>query len=493
MKTKKINYNSQKFRFLIYLVFAMIFTSGCKQKKTTHKDSKHKKLPNLVIIFTDDQGYGDLSCFGGEHVYTPNIDNMAKEGAKLTSFYVASPLCTPSRAALMTGSYPRRVSMEPPSSLEVNHPNIPKGKKFPVCLAADAHGLNPNEITIAEIAKSVGYKTGMFGKWHLGDQPEFLPTRQGFDEFFGLPYSHDIAPTHPRQHVFKFPSLPLLEGEKVIEMNPNSDNLTQRITHKAVDFIKNHKNDNFLLYIPHPLPHRPWAASKEIKDEFEKVLESKEKVSSKLYSTAIYEIDWSVGQILATLKEQGIDDNTIVLFTSDNGPAGRGGSAKPLSGHKGQTLEGGMRMPTVIRWPNKIKAGIEIDQVMTTMDVLPTFAKLIGAKLPKNKIDGKDILPVLTEDTESPHKYFFYSHWGTLEAVRWGDWKLRIVKGKEALYNLKEDIAEKNNVKDENPEITAQLKEAMKRFEDDMEKNARPVGNVENPIALKMETNTNDN
>ncbi|ANW95369.1 arylsulfatase [Wenyingzhuangia fucanilytica] len=461
-----------------FLLFIILVSSYMFSQKTTNSK------PNLVIIFTDDQGYGDLRCFGGEHVYTPNIDRMANEGAKLTSFYMASPLCTPSRAALITGSYPRRVSMEPPSSLAVDLPNVPKGKKIPVCLAADGNGLNPNEVTLAEIAKSVGYSTGMFGKWHLGDQPEFLPTKQGFDEFFGLPYSHDISPKHPRQQFFKFPSLPLLEGEKVIELDPNKDNLTKRVTQRAVQFIKEHKDENFFLYVPHPIPHGPVAASKEIKKEYANLLKSGVKADDNIYSTAIYEIDWSVGQILKTLKEQGIDDNTIVLFTSDNGAANKRGSTKPLRGHKGQTLEGGMRVPAVIRWPAKIKAGIEIDELLTRMDVLPTFAKLIGATLSKYTIDGKDIMPVLTTDAKTPHEYFFYSHWGTLEAVRWGDWKLRIVKGEAALYNLKTDIAEKNNVINQHPKIVAHLKKEMQKFEKEMDKNARPVGHVENPKPL---------
>lgn len=461
----------------VLLFLGLLAFNAFSQNKKTEK-------PNLVIIFTDDQGYGDLSCFGGEHVYTPNIDQMANEGAKLTSFYVASPLCTPSRAALMTGSYPRRVSMEPPSSLTVDLPNVPKGKRFPVCLAVDGNGLNPKEVTIAEIAQCAGYSTGMFGKWHLGDQPKFLPTQQGFEEFFGLPYSHDISPEHPRQKFFKFPDLPLLEMDEVIELNPNKDNLTKRVTHRAVQFIKDHKDENFFLYVPHPIPHGPVAASKEIKKEYAKVLKSGITADDNIYSTAIYEIDWSVGQILKTLKEQGIDDNTIVLFTSDNGSANKRGSTKPLRGHKGQTLEGGMRVPAVIRWPAKIKAGTEIDEVLTSMDVLPTFAKLIGAKMPKNTIDGKDMMPVLLEGEKSAHEYFFYSHWGTLEAVRWKDWKLRIVKGEEALYNLRTDIAEKKNVKNQHPKIVAQLKKEMLKFEKDMEQHARPVGHVNHPKPL---------
>jgi len=456
--------------------------SSCR----TAKISEIKK-PNVVIIFTDDQGYGDLSCFGGTHVYTPNIDKMASEGAKLTSFYVASPLCTPSRAALMTGSYPRRVSMEPPSSLVVNLPNVPSGKRFPVCLAADGNGLNPNEFTLAELAKSVGYTTGMFGKWHLGDQLEFLPTKQGFDEFFGLPYSHDISPTHPRQKFFNFPDLPLLEQDTVTELNPDINNLTRRITDKAVKFIENHKSENFFLYVPHPIPHGPLAASSEIKKEYAQVLSKGVNASSNIYSTAIYEIDWSVGKILSALKAQGLDENTIVLFTSDNGSANKRGSTKPLRGHKGQTLEGGMRVPAVIRWPGKIKPGIEIDEILSTMDMLPTMANIIGAKLPEDKkIDGEDITSVLLGAAKSPHEYFYYSHWGVLEGVRWNDWKLRIIDNKQALYNLKTDISESHNVIDQHPKIVEQLKKAMQYFEDDITKNARPVGHTENPKPLTL-------
>ena len=222
--------------------------------------SQASERPNLVIIFTDDQGYGDLGCFGGEQVYTPHIDQMAQEGARLTSFYVAAPVCTPSRAALMTGCYPQRIDMEICSSLTVDKPNLPKGKHFPVCLAGDGKGLNPDEITIAEVAQSAGYKTGMFGKWHLGDQPEFLPTRQGFEEFFGLPYSHDIMPKHPGQKYFNFPPLPLLEGEEVIELDPDAAYLTRRFTERAVNFIKENKGREFFS-----LPcsrHAPWTAGR---------------------------------------------------------------------------------------------------------------------------------------------------------------------------------------------------------------------------------------
>ncbi|WP_411827507.1 sulfatase [Luteolibacter sp. AS25] len=441
--------------------------------------------PNLIVIFTDDQGYADLSCFGSKSVYTPNIDQMAREGARLTSFYVAAPLCTPSRAALMTGCYPARIDMDVPSSLQIQKKNIPEGRRFAVCLAADGRGLNPKELTIAEVAQSAGYKTGMFGKWHLGDQPEFLPTRQGFEEYFGIPYSHDIAPSHPSQKIFNFPPLPVLEGEKVIEMAPDDEYLTRRITGRAVDFIERNKDENFFLYVAHPLPHAPLAASPEARKAYAEELKTKGKGKPGLFPTTIYEIDWSVGEILKSLKEQGIDDNTIVIFSSDNGPAR--GSAKPLSGRKGSTLEGGQRVPTVIRWPKGIPAGLVNDKVLSTIDVLPTFAKLSGAILPDDLvIDGKDMMPALVTDAASPHEYFFYAHWGVLEGVRWNSWKLRITDGKEALYDLSEDIGEKKNVAASHPEIVQRLKEAMQGFEKDMKGGVRPAGTVENPVPLSM-------
>ncbi len=468
----------QQFSLFIAMLTCGVFSQSEVLAATTDR-------PNLVIIFTDDQGYADLSCFGGKHVTTPNIDQMAEEGARLTSFYVAAPLCTPSRAALMTGCYPDRVDMGVGSSLEIVKPGMPAGKKFAVCLAGDGKGLNPEEVTIAEVAQSAGYKTGMFGKWHLGDQPEFLPTRQGFEEFFGLPYSHDINPKHKNQKFFNFPPLPLLEGEKVIELDPDPRFLTRRVTERAVDFIQRNKDENFFLYVAQPLPHAPLAASPEIKKEFEQKMPRMAKGRKGLYATAIYELDWSVGEILKTLKDEGIDENTIVLFTSDNGPAN--GSAKPLSGKKGSTLEGGQRVPTVIRWPNGIPAGTDTDTLLTAMDVLPTFAKLAGAELPKDRvIDGKDMMPVLVDGAESPHEYFFYAHWGELEGVRWKDWKLRIVDGKEALYNLDADIREKSNVAANHPEIVQQLKTAMQGYEEDMTGNVRPAGYVENPVPLSL-------
>ena len=457
--------------------------------------SRGQGRPNFVVIFTDDQGYADLSCFGGTHVSTPRIDQMAAEGARLTSFYVAQPLCTPSRAALMTGCYPKRIDMA-------------VGHDFPVLLAADTKGLNPDEITIAEVLKGAGYRTGMFGKWHLGDQPEFLPTRQGFEEFFGIPYSHDIHPYHTQQKKYQFPPLPLLEGERVVELDPDADYLTRRFTERSVQFIEENKDRPFLLYLAHPIPHRPLHASPPFMKDVSAAIKAKlakegdgidYKTRDKIYKQAINEIDWSVGQILDVLKQQGIDDNTLVIFTSDNGPMI--GKAAPLSGKKGKTLEGGMREPTVIRWPGKIPAAGANDEIMTAMDLLPTFARLAGVELPKDRvIDGKDIWPVLTGTAKSPHEAFFYHKGNKLEAVRSGKWKLHLAlvqrakangasTAKPALFDLEADIGEKRNVYADHPDVVARLRGYVKAFEEELAQNSRPAAFVDNAKALTLAKN----
>ncbi|QDV41122.1 Arylsulfatase [Stieleria neptunia] len=442
--------------------------------------------PNFVVIFTDDQGYGDLSCFGGEHVSTPRIDQMAAEGARLTSFYVAAPVCTPSRAALMTGCYPKRIDMA-------------MGSNFGVLLAGDRKGLNPDEITIAEVLKTAGYKTGMFGKWHLGDQPQFLPTKQGFDEYFGIPYSHDIHPFHPRQNHYQFPPLPLLDNESVIEMDPDADYLTKRITERAVSFIEANKDEPFFLYLPHPIPHAPLHVSppfmEGVSDDVVAKLNAEDgKIDygtrHNLFRQAIAEIDWSVGQILDTLQANGLDENTLVLFTSDNGPPKNTlfASPGPLRGNKGTTLEGGMREPTVVRWPGKIPAGKPNDELMTTMDLLPTFAKLAGAAIPTDRvIDGKDIWPTLIGEAPTPHEAFFYHGGNQLRAVRSGKWKLHTNKGKPTqLYDLENDIGEKKNVIEANPEVAQKLVQQLKAFAQDIAENSRPAAFVEHPTPLSQ-------
>lgn len=447
--------------------------------------------PNFVLIFTDDQGYGDLSSFGATHVSTPNIDRLAAEGAKLTSFYVAAPVCSPSRAALMTGSYPKRVSMS-------------YGSDFIVILDDDPKGLNPNEITIAEVLKTRGYATGIFGKWHLGDQPEYLPTRQGFDEFFGIPYSHDIHPYHPRQDYHQFTSLPLLDGESVIEADPDADLLTKRITDHAVSFIDRHKDEPFFLYVPHPIPHTPLHVSepymKDVSDEIKAKLKLEDgnidyDTRKKMFRQAINEIDDSVGRIVAELKKHNLTENTLLIFTSDNGPAI--GSAGPLRGRKGSAYEGGMREATVAYWPGHIPPGYVTDELVTAMDLMPTFAHLAGAAVPDDRvIDGRDIFPILVNapGAKTPHEKFFYHQGNHLRAVRSGDWKLYFPaapRGKNAkapkpeLYNLAEEIGEKTDLSAANPKVVARLTRYFRDFEaelgkgDDLSENCRPAGWVE--------------
>lgn len=467
---------------IIYTIVLLGVLIGCTFEKRDVAKTDSPKKPNFIVIFTDDQGYGDLSCFNGSHVKTPVIDKMAQEGMKLTSFYVAAPVCTPSRAALMTGCYPKRNDMA-------------TGTTTGVLLAADKKGLHPDEITIAEVLKEVGYTTGIFGKWHLGDQPEFLPTRQGFDDYFGIPYSHDIHPYHPNQKKYNFPALPLLEGEKVIEMDPDADYLTERITTKAVQFIEKNKEQPFFLYIPHPIPHRPLHVSppymKDVSDSITSLLEMEKdnidyKTRDKIFAQAISEIDWSMGQILITLKKLNLSENTFVVFTSDNGPAI--GSAGPLKGRKGSTNEGGMREATVVYWPGKIPAGQTNDELMTTMDLLPTFAQLAGAEIPNDRvIDGKDIFPTLLGKEKSPHKAFFYHRQNELQAVRSGKWKLHIRKNKPvALFDLNLDIGETTNLISEYEAISENLLKQINQFQSELNANKRPAGFVDNPVPLMM-------
>ncbi|WP_017446629.1 sulfatase [Gayadomonas joobiniege] len=444
-----------------------------------------QRKPNFIVILTDDQGYADLGAFGGHHVATPNLDKMAAEGSKLTNFYVGGSICTPSRAALLTGSYPVR-----------------NGMADRVYLANDKYGLHSNEITIAELLKSADYKTGLFGKWHLGDHPDFMPTMQGFDEFFGLPYSHDIHPFHPNKK-HNFPPLPLMEMEKVIETDPDADYLTRRITERAVEFIANHKDQPFFLYLAHPIPHRPIHMSKKfmknVPESIKSVLKNEVgvdyKTRDKLYNASISEIDWSVGQVLEALKTQGIDENTLVVFTSDNGPSV--GSAVPLSGKKGSSYEGGVRVPAIVRWPGTIKAGSQHAQIVTAMDLLPTFAALAEVAIPNDRvIDGKNILPVLLNNQPSPHQAIFYHTKRHLDAVRAGKWKLHLgnpkgtakhqlhrgkgaVSAMPALYNLETDIAERNNLITEFPEVVKQLKALADDFKKSLKNHSRPVGQIE--------------
>lgn len=426
--------------------------------------------PNFIVIFIDDMGYADIGPFGSTLNRTPNLDRMAREGMRLTSFYSAAPVCTPSRAALMTGCYPIRVGLM-------------YGSWHPVLMPGDEHGLNPDEITIAELLKERGYRTACIGKWHLGDQPPFLPTRHGFDVYFGIPYSNDMIPENVGKNR-NFPPLPLMRGEEVVGEVTGQSAITGNLTTEAVHFIEANRENPFFLYMPHVMVHKPLHAGENFKG----------KSNNGILGDAIEEIDWSVGEIFNTLKRLDLDEDTLVLFTSDNGPAV--GIADPLRGKKGSTFEGGMREPCIVRWPGKIPAGTECDEVTSTMDLLPTLARLAGTAAPSDRvIDGYDIWPLLSGQlgAQSAYQAFFYYNKNQLQAVRSGDWKLHLLgdQGKPALYELGGDISEEHNVIQKHPGITrklmALLEEARHELGDGTQRigsNVRPVAYVKHPEPL---------
>ena len=446
------------------------------------------KTPNVVIMFMDDMGYADIGAFGAKSYPTPNLDKMAKEGRKFTDFYVTQAVCSASRAGLLTGCYNVRIgilgALGPKSNI----------------------GISPNEVTIAEICKQKGYATGCFGKWHLGHHKKFLPKQHGFDEYFGLPYSNDMWPYHPgvlhlpmEERIKRWPHLPLIEGNKVI--NPkvsakDQEKLTTQYTERAVSFIEKNKDKPFFAYIPHSMVHVPLYVSKKFKG----------KSGAGLFGDVMMEVDWSVGQIMKTLKKHKLEKNTLFIFTSDNGPwlnyGDHAGSAAPLREGKGTMFEGGCREPTLAWWPGKIPANSVCKEPLMTIDLLPTIAEMIGAKLPGHRIDGKNILPLmLSDNAKSPHKAYYFYNGNQLQAVRQGKWKLhfphgyRTMAGKPggtggiptnysqakielSLFDLHQDIGESKDLKAEFPDIVTRLSELGKKFDEKLKKTKRQPGKI---------------
>ncbi|PWJ57303.1 arylsulfatase A-like enzyme [Dyadobacter jejuensis] len=428
------------------LVFIIFSTTGCQYNRVNTK-----KRPNIIIFFTDDQGYADVGCYGAEGFETPHIDRLASEGVRFTNFYVPATVCTPSRAGLLTGRYPKRY-------------NLHEAVLFPF----SEGGLSLNEYTMAEMLKDNGYTTSIIGKWHLGHKEEFMPNNQGFDQFYGVPYSNDMDHYYYKDIDFQSPPLPLYRNKKLIESGPDQDYLTKRYTEEAISQIKSRGKKPFFMYVAQNMPHTPLHASPAFRGKSEKGL----------YGDVIMELDWSVGEIVKTLKEQNIYDNTIFIFTSDNGP--QIGSAKPLRGKKAQTWDGGQRVPAIVVWPDNIPKGIVSNEFTTSLDLFPTLAKLSGSRLPHDlKLDGLDISNYLLhpESIKLPERpFYFYARNGDLEAIRMGKWKLHIEKSlgwpldkngafPVSLYNLDVDIGEKNNVAGQFPDVVAELTHRVKEFE----------------------------
>jgi len=447
--------------------------------------------PNIVVILCDNLGNGDIGCFYPATKHrTPNLDRMAAEGRKFTSFYSASGVCTPSRAALMTGCYPRRVGLHISA---IGHA---------VLQPVATRGINPKEETLAELLKRAGYVTTCIGKWHLGDQTAFLPTRNGFDSYFGIPYSEDMLARPDRD----WPELPLLRNEKVIEAPVDAQHLTRRLTEEAVKVISANKKRTFFLYFPEAAPGSrqvcyPGPAFRG-------------KSANGLYGDAIEELDWSAGEVLKALKQHGLDEKTIVVWTTDNGAVNRNppqGSNAPYKGMGYSTTEGGQRMPCIVRWPGKVPAGTVCDELCSMMDLLPTLTKLAKAPQPKAKIDGHDIAPLLFGTKGAKSSYddigFFYYQVTQLQAVRAGPWKLYLPLNSKlahgptkkkpqpqslALYDVRNDVSEQREVSAQHPDVVARLtamaEKARTELGDGDRKGTgqRDAGHAENPKPLLL-------
>ena len=433
-----------------------------------------KQQPNIILINCDDLGSGDLGCYGSTVNNSPVLDKLAEDGIRFTDFYMASPVCSPSRGAMMTGCYPPRIGF---GSFD--------GKW--VLFPGQAVGLSPEEITIAKLLQHSGYATKLVGKWHCGDQKEFLPTRHGFDSYYGLPYSNDMGRQYEDD---TFPPLPLMQDEEVIQQQPDQTSLTERYVDESVRFIREHPHQPFFLYLAHMYVHLPIYAP----DRF--LRESQ----NGRYGAAVACIDWAAGVILHELKTHGLEENTIVIFTSDNGSRcrGEGGSNGVLRGTKGTTWEGGQRVPCIMRWPGMIPKGTVCRELATAMDLYPTLAELGSADVPQDRIiDGKSILSLMIsgDNVKSPHDIFFYYLGNNLEAVRDRTWKFHVRKGDQEireLYNLKEDPGETKNLYNSYPSIVADLSARMDECRHDMGdeacgikgKNVRAIGSVDSPDTL---------
>ncbi len=452
--------------------------------------------PNIILINCDDLGYGDLGCYGSQKNDTPYLDKLAEEGVRFTDFYMASPVCSPSRGAMMTGCYPPRIGF---GSF---HGEI-------VLFPGDDLGLNPNEISMARMLKDSGYKTMHVGKWHCGDQPEFLPTNHGFDDYYGLPFSNDMAITEKNN---KFPPLPLLYGMEVIQQQPDQRSLTERYTEKSIEFIRENRENPFFLYLAHMHVHLPLYAP----EHFVK------KSRNGDYGACVMAIDWSTGAIVDALKKFGIYENTLIIFTSDNGSRNDFGESNgQLRGGKRETWEGGQRVPFIVHWKGTVEPDIS-SELLTSLDLYPSLAAIAGGVVPKDRIiDGMDLSDLMLGKTKkSKREEFFYYLCNTLEAARVGDWKLHVAKPKisrdtedltrdpaavpkpeidddvevKELYNLREDSFERNNVYEEHPDIVAMIMRRIQLCREDIGdaftetkgNNIRPIGMVKDPKPLTV-------
>lgn len=460
----------------------LIYTSILLLILTDIQSQKTNRLPNVVIIFIDDMGYGDISPYNSEISYTPNFEWLSKNGLTFTDFYVSQAVCSASRTSLLTGCYSNRLGIH--------------GALFP----DSKIGLNPEEVTIADLLKTKGYATSAIGKWHLGNKKEFLPLRQGFDSYYGIPYSNDMWYKNTKQ---SFPPLPIIQNDESIDTISEQSWFTQRFTEKALDFIQANKANPFFLYLAHPMPHIPIYVSEKFKG----------KSGKGLYADVIMELDWSVGEVVKKLKQLKLDENTLLIVASDNGPwlpfGNHAGITNGLRESKGTSWEGGVRVPCIMYWKNKLKSNIKVNTPLMTIDILPTIASLIGANLPAQKIDGINIWnylekPNLLEEPERP--LFIYYNSNELQAVRWKNWKLYfphnfnsmegITPGMDGaraatknirmdemeLYDLKNDRAEKNNLVSQYPVIVEKLNtmaDAMRKKLGDSLKGIKGVENRE--------------